>query len=156
MTHSMRLVPEFDPMAIFLSELLQYSRNGMRLGSDSSHASKRAFCVSHICAWMAGGSSSMLYFSLRMAESCTSDFVPHFQDSNSSSSRWRLFFENSCDNECFTIPSVWAMTPSKSKSIAQKGFILFSYTLYYAPFRPRFVPSKSCEKDDQWYLKIKS
>jgi hypothetical protein len=48
------------------------------------------------------------------------------------------------------------MTPSKSKSIAQKGFILFSYTLYYTPLCPRFIPGESCEKDDQWYLQIKS
>ncbi len=48
------------------------------------------------------------------------------------------------------------MTPSKSKSIAQKGFILFSYALYYAPFRPRFIPGKSREKDDKRNLEIKS
>lgn len=155
-THSIRLVHEFDPIATGICIFLQYSSSGISAGSDSSHSSKSVFCVSQMCAWIAGGSSSILYFSLRIAESCTSDFVHHFHDSNSSSPRERLFVWNNWVNECFTIPSVWAITPSKSKSIAQKGFILFSYTLDYAPLCSRFIPSKSSKEDHNRNLEIKS
>lgn len=84
---------------------------------------------------------------------CLSDWVKFPFSEKSSSTACISFSLRNTHSACRNAGAVCAMTPSKSKRTAEKGFILFE-CLSYAPFCPRFVPGKTCEKRQKWHTKI--
>lgn len=154
-THSTRLRKELEPIATFISLCWQYSRNGMSVESDSRPSSKSVIWVCHIFVRSVSTSRCISYFQASISQTCKRDFVAYPSLSKSVSSTLSSLSRKNRHKACFMMGVVWAMTLSKSNNTAWKGFILFE-CLDYTPFCSWFVPGKSCEKSQKWYLEIEA
>ncbi len=161
-THSTRSRNEFDPIATSIQVALQYSKNGIRLGSDSSPAFMRSTCVCHICDLSSCTSRCILYFSSSIEQNWASDLLPHHSLSKSLSVILKFFSWKNRNIACRKIGIVWAMTPSKSKSIADISFMYLSCFIVvsectpYTPFWLWLVEGKTTQKKPKFKLRIPS